>query len=66
MKISKELSSGTIPTMVLSVVKSDDNGKYKDSSGKVYTKAVETSWDRDGSILVQTKNNSSSFSLFEY
>lgn len=47
-------------------IKSDDNGKYKDSSGKVYTKAVETSWDRDGSILVQNEKNSSSFSLFEY
>ncbi len=29
MKISKELSSGTIPTMVLSVVKSEDMYGYK-------------------------------------
>lgn len=48
------------------VIKSDDDGIYKDSSGKVYTKAVETSWDRDGSILVQNNEYSDSIAFQVY
>lgn len=47
-------------------IKMDDNGEYKSSSGKSYTKAVETSWDKDGTIIVQSDEYDSGLPIFDY